>query len=180
MQWRNTFSNYGFVTKVLHWLLFVLITLLIVGGLSTDDMPKSAEKAQYIAIHRSLGITVLVLVCFRLFWRWSNPVPPQPLGTARWQIAMVHFNHYGLYLLMLAQPVSGLLMSQAEGHAVEYFGLFTWPTLIAPDKVMGEIYEQAHGIIWAILSIFAGWHVIAALYHHWVRKDDVLRRITTG
>jgi cytochrome b561 len=71
-------------------------------------------------------------------------------------------------------------MSQAEGHPVEYFGLFTWPALVAPDHAMGEIYEQAHGIIWAILSAFAGWHVIAALYHHWVRKDDVLRRITTG
>jgi cytochrome b561 len=177
MSWRNTDNNYGRISKIFHWLLFLLIVMMIVGALSTEDMPKGPEKADLIQIHKSLGATILLLVCLRLFWRLVNPVPQAPADAPRWQRTLALLNHYGLYLLMLAQPLSGILMAQAEGHQVAPFHWFTLPQLVAPDQARAEFYGTLHGSLWIALATLAALHVVAAFYHHWLRRDDVLRRM---
>lgn len=179
MSWRNTDNNYGRISKIFHWVLFVLIAMMIIGALSTADV-KGPEKADLIQTHKSLGATILLLVCLRLFWRLTNSVPRQPEGTPAWQRILAALNHYALYLLMLAQPITGILMTQAKGYSVEPFGLFTLPTWIAPDEAKHEFYEGMHEALWITLVTLVALHVAAACYHHWVKRDGVMRRMLNG
>lgn len=176
MSWRNTDNNYGRISRIFHWVLFGLIAMMVIGALSTADI-KGPEKADLIQTHKSLGAAILLLVGLRLLWRFANVVPSQPEQAPPWMRALAVISHYALYLLMLAQPVSGILMSQAEGHAVRPFGWFTWPTWVAPDKAQAEFYGNIHGAVWIALVTLVAVHITAALYHHWGRRDDVLRRI---
>lgn len=179
MSWRNTNNNYGRISKLFHWVLFVLITMMVIGALSTADV-KGPEKAELIQTHKSLGATILILVALRLVWRATNPSPRQPEGTPGWMRVLALLNHCALYLLMLAQPISGILMVQAHGHGVQPFGWFTWPTWVAPDKARAELFESIHEALWIALVTLAALHIVAAFYHHWARRDGVLRRMFAG
>ena len=180
MKWRNTDDSYGRISRIFHWLLFLLIAMMIIGALSTEGMPKGPEKAGFVQIHKSLGATILLLVALRLLWRALNPLPRSPLGAPHWQTILARLNHYALYLAMLAQPISGILMSQAAGRPVRPFGLFTLPALVAPDKSLAHALGNVHGTVWIILVTLVALHVIAVLYHHWGRRDAVLRRMLVG
>jgi len=180
MSWRNTDNNYGRISRVFHWVLFALIAMMVIGALSTEDMPKGPEKAELIQIHKSLGATILLLVVLRLFWRLINPVPNQPDASPPWQRVLATANHYALYLLMLLQPVSGIAMVQAEGHSVSPFGLFTLPAWVAPDETRADFYGSVHGLVWIALVTLVAVHALAAAYHHWIKRDRVLRRMLAG
>lgn len=180
MGWRNTPTSYGWPSKALHWLLFLLVWSMIIGALSTEGMPKGPEKLQLMLLHKSLGTLILLLAVARLLWRWANPVPTQPVDTPRWQRATAALTHYALYLLVFAQPFSGILMSQADDRPVVFFGWFELPRIIEPNERLGELFDAAHGSIWIALIVVTALHVAAACYHHWWRRDDVLRRMTTG
>ena len=88
--------------------------------------------------------------------------------------------HWLMYVVMLAQPVTGMLMSQAAGYPVSFFGLVEVPTVVAESEALAEQLHEAHERIWILLAVFVLLHIGAAFYHHFVRKDDVLRRMGYG
>jgi len=175
---KNTDTTYGAVARGFHWLLFVLLTIAVIVGNLLDEIPKGPTKIEVIGLHKSLGVLILALVLLRLAWRLMNVRPADPTGTPPLQNKLAHAVHWLLYAVMLLQPISGILMSQVEGHPVGFFGLFQLPTLLAKNEALSPILNGAHATIWVVLVVLVIGHAAAALYHHYVMKDDVLRRMS--
>jgi cytochrome b561 len=176
---RNTVSTYGSVSKFLHWLLFILLAGLVITGLGEDVFGESLESV-VMGLHKAVGVVVLLLVVVRILWRFANPSPALPATAAAWENLLARLTHFALYVLMLAQPLTGVLMAQFKGRAIDVFGLFSIPALVAKDKATSHFFEELHEGGWILLTVLVGLHVAAALYHHFVRRDDVLLRMTRG
>lgn len=180
MAWRNTGSVYGLFARILHWSMGVLIITMLAVGLYMEDLPNSPDKFELYGLHKSIGVLLLALVIIRFTWRQKNPIPALPHEMPNIIKLGAHVTHGMLYTLMLLMPLIGWGMSSAGGHPVSFFGWFTLPPLVAPDKELGSQLAFLHyaGGILLITLILA--HVSAAIYHHFIRKDHVLKRMLIG
>lgn len=170
-------ASYTRVAKALHWLMAVLIMGLLVLGLYMHELPLSPRKLQLYAWHKWAGVTVFLLLWLRLAWRVTHRPPPWPEAMPRRLQQLAHAGHALLYVLMLLIPLSGWLMSSAKGVPTVWFGLWPLPDLIAPDRQWGLWLQQAHQALNLVLMLTLAGHVGAALWHHFVLKDDTLRRM---
>ena len=177
MQVRNTAAGWGAVSKFLHWIIVLLIITQYVLAEVADEMPLGFGKFETYARHKSIGITILGLAVLRLFWRWLNPTPELPNTLKPYERFLARAVHFGLYGFLFAQPITGWIMSNAENFPVSYFGWFTLPDLVAPDKAFGDFMEEVHETIFKCMLVLASLHVAAALKHHFWLKDDVLKRM---
>ena len=177
---KNNSTAYGTVSRTFHWLLFLLLTFAIVMGNLLAAMPKGAEKLQAAGMHKSFGVVLLMLILARFIWRQMNSVPKLPDGTTTGQAMLAKGMHWFLYLLMFAQPLSGILMSQAGGFPVSFFGLFEFPVLIEKDPEIAKFFRTMHGTIWIVLIVAVLGHAGAALHHHFIKRDSVLKQMTRG
>lgn len=161
----------------LHW----LVALGIIGtfglGFYMADLPLSPDKLKLYSWHKWAGVTLFLLAVLRLGWRISHRTPPLPAGTPAWQVLVAHVTHWALYFLMLAIPVSGWLMSSAQGFPVVWFGIVPLPDLVGRDKALGELFLQMHVIMNYTLLALVVLHAAAALKHHFIDRDDILRRM---
>ena len=180
MQWRNDASRYGALSQGFHWVIAALIVALFLIGWYMEDLPLGPDKIRIYNLHKSIGVLVLALATLRLFWRLASPPPSLPSEMASWQKGAAAASHFLLYLLIFAQPVIGILHSNAANFPIVVFGSVTLPSLIGPDEATKGLLGAAHFWgSWAILGIVVV-HVLGALYHHIVLKDDVLRRMLPG
>jgi len=163
MQVRNTTARWGSVAQFLHWLIVALIITQLVLALIASELHGMAKLAT-LARHKSVGITILMLAVVRLLWRLGNPTPPLPLTLK-------------LYVLIFAMPLSGWIMSSARGFPVSWFSLFQLPDLVAKNRPLYEAMLTTHGVLACALVAIATLHALAALKHHFVLKDTVLRRM---
>lgn len=188
MQLTNTPNRYGGVTQLLHWLIVVLIiaqwTLAeLAHEAGHDKAAHPAEALHQLALlarHKSIGLTIFALALVRLVWRFLSPPPPFPPAMPRWQVIGAKLTHFAFYALLLLLPISGLVMSAASNYPVSYFGWFTIPNVVAPDEALKDIMKERHEMLFDILMAFAVVHVIAALKHQFVDRDNVLRRMLPG
>lgn len=179
---KNTDTSYGTVAKAFHWGMFLIILGMVIIGNYMHDLPADTpEQMVYkfglYANHKSFGILILVLVILRLGWRMINPVPKMPDSMSRIESLSAHAMHMLLYIIMLVQPLFGWLMSSYGGHPVKFFGL-DLPALADKDKAMGEFFHEAHELTAMLLIAAFSIHVGAALFHHYIRKDDVMDRMS--
>jgi len=177
MQVRNTAVRWGTVSKFLHWIIVLLIITQYVLAEVAEDLPLGLQKFETYARHKSIGITILGLAVLRLLWRWLNPTPELPGTLKPYERFLARVTHFGLYVFLFAQPLTGWIVSNAENFPVSYFGWFTLPDLVAPDKEFGEFMEKVHGTIFKCMLVLATLHIAAALKHHFWLKDDVLKRM---
>jgi cytochrome b561 len=177
MQLKNDESRYGVVAQLFHWAIVVLIIVQFILANRQHDLPLGPAKIAVLAQHKSFGITILGLVLMRLIWRWLNPVPAEPLDIPHWQRIAARVSHLGLYALLLITPVVGWLMSSARNFPVSWFGLVTLPDFIEPDRPTYEFLHETHELLAQTLFWLALLHVAAALKHHFIDKDNVLRRM---
>jgi cytochrome b561 len=129
-------------------------------------------------MHKSFGVVLLLLILARLAWRLINVTPKDPEGLPAIQRLMAHAMHWVLYVLMFAQPLSGILMSQAAGYPVSAFGLLELPVLLDKDPSLAQFFRGAHGTVWILLVVAVIGHAGAALHHNFIRKDDVLKKMS--
>jgi cytochrome b561 len=169
--------KYKSTAKLLHWLIALLVFGLLAVGLYMTGLKTTPQKIQLYMTHKSVGLTVLLLMCGRLLYRWRNPAPALPEAMPAWQKHMAALTHVMLYLLLLAMPISGWLMNSASGFPMKYFGWFRVPDLIARDAERLAFFKAAHEYIAWSLMAFIVLHVLAALKHHFLNRDDVLRRM---
>lgn len=172
-----TQARYSRPAAWLHWLAAALILCAFPLGVYMHELALSPTKLQLYAYHKWLGITVLLLFLPRLavrLWR----APPADLAAPAWQVRLAHLTHRLLYLLLLAVPVSGWLMSSAKGFTVVYLGILPLPDLVAKDRALGDALAQVHEALNITLLALVALHVAAALKHHFVDRDATLRRMS--
>lgn len=177
---RNTSSAYGSVAKWLHWLAAIGIFMLIWLGLQQAGMERGPEKVEVRALHASVALIVLALMTVRLVWRFLNGVPAHPDGMPGWQRMTSTLVHWGLYISVFVQLISGAITVASGGNALPFFGLFSIALPIVENDESHEFWEEIHEFSWIIIAVFLALHVLGALYNHFVLKNDVLRRMTIG
>ncbi len=173
-------QTYNGIAKTLHWLVFALMSCAFVVGFYMADLPLSPTKLQLVSWHKWTGVTIFLLVLLRLSWRLMNPPPPQTAPMPAWQLQASEMMHRMLYLLMLAMPLSGWLMSSAKGVPTVWFGLIQLPDLLEKNKALGKALEEVHSMLGFIILAFVAVHVAAALKHHFIARDNVLARMLPG
>jgi cytochrome b561 len=177
MNFRNTTRYWGAVSKTLHWVIVVLIINQAVIASRAEGLPLGPDKLQALGLHKSLGMTILGLAIIRLVWRWLNPVPTLD-GLARtWERVAAHLSHFLLYALIFAVPLSGWLMSSARNFPVSWFGVFQFPDLVEPNKQFYELMHDLHPLLFSALVLVALAHIAGALKHHFIDKNEVLKRM---
>lgn len=175
----NTPERYDGTAITLHWLMAALMIGLFGLGLVLEEFPKGDLRTQMFGLHKAFGTLALVLVVARLTWRLTHPAPTLPATMPRLETNLARLGHVALYALMIALPLSGIVMSQAGGREVSMFGLVV-PTLVQPNHDLKEACEEVHEILAWTLAMVVGGHLLAALRHHFMLKDDVLARMLPG
>lgn len=172
----KTEEEYSAVSKALHWATALLIFGLVLVGLFMGDLPASPEKFQIYGLHKSFGLVVLIFVIFRLLWRFISPAPDALKTQAHWEHLLAKIVQFVLYLLMLGLPLSGVLMSNAGGHPVVFFGIDV-PVLIEKDKAVFNIMREAHEVFAFGLLTALGLHIAGAFKHFALDKDTTMARM---
>lgn len=182
--------RYGGVAIALHWLIALLVIANLCIGEYFGDLPKSDPSLfALVQFHKSVGLTVLVLSIARLAWRLGHAVPPLPASMNAVLRVLARTTHVLLYVLIIIIPLSGWAMVSASplGLPTMYFGLFQWPHLPVLSHLTRAQKMPLHRDLMAIHATLAtsaiiliSIHVLAALYHQFVRRDNVLRRMLPG
>lgn len=171
-------QRYTATAKILHWLMALLIIGTFALGWTMVDMPGiTPTKLKYFNWHKWAGVTVLLLATIRVLWRLAHPAPPLPASMPNWQKKVAEITHYLLYACLFAVPLSGYFYSLASGFKVVYLGLLPLPVLIGPDPELKEQLETLHYLLNVTLATLVAAHVGAALQHHFIHRDGVLRRM---
>jgi cytochrome b561 len=168
-------TPYGAIARLLHWAMFALITVQVVGGLAIEWFPRaSAGRAFVLEWHMTLGIVALLLALARVFRRLAER--GVPVEGPAWQQRLASIAHAALYALRVAVPLVGYALADARGRGIPFFGL-AMPEWIATDRDLAHTLEDVHSTLaWVLVGVVAV-HAAAALYHHFVRRDDTLRRM---
>jgi len=170
-------ARYTPAAIALHWIVALAIIANLALGLYTVGLPLSPRKLQLFSYHKWIGATVLMLAAARLLWRLGHPAPPLPAAMPAWEKRAAHASHILLYVLFFAAPLTGWLFSSAAGFQTVYLGLVPIPDLLHKDKALADALRLAHKSINYTMATLIVIHAAAALKHHFVDRDDVLRRI---
>jgi cytochrome b561 len=174
---RNTTASWARVSRYLHWIMAVLLVGQVLLGRYANALERSPEKLSLMTWHKSIGISLLLLVSVRFIWVRINPAPGAVPGTARWARYASGLSHATLYVLMAAIPLTGWLMNSAKNIPFRLFRVVPWPNLMEPDARLGRIFESWHSQLVTILTVLVCIHVTAALWHHFFRRDATLKRM---
>lgn len=177
--------RYHPVAQVLHWLIALGILVLIGLGLAMDHLTLSPARVfGFYRLHKSIGITVLLLVILRILWRITHHAPPLPGGMPRGERLAAQATHGVLYGLQLLMPLSGwaLVSASAFGIPTILFGVLHWPDL---PGLADNPHKAAIEALLTTLHHWGGWvfaalvvlHAAAALRHHLLLRDDNLLRM---
>ncbi|MBP6723251.1 MAG: cytochrome b/b6 domain-containing protein [Halioglobus sp.] len=177
MTLKNSSTRWGVVSMLLHWTVVLLIIAQFVMANIAGDLPLGMQKLAWLARHKSVGITILGIAIIRLAWRLLSPGPALPSKLGPLERVLAATTHIGLYLVLFLMPLSGWLMSSAKGYPVSWFNLLQLPDLVAKNEDTFKILEACHGILALALVVLALLHVAGALKHHFVYRDDVLKRM---
>lgn len=175
----NTPTHFSPLLRVLHWLMAILLlAMLFIGVSMVGDL--SPRHSTLVALHKPLGVTLLVLVLIRLAVRLAGPLPPLPGDMPGWQQRIARLSHLLLYALMIALPLVGWAMQSAGDYPVVLHESLLLPSIVPPDARLYASLRLAHTVLAYLLFISILVHLAAALYHALIRRDGVLSSMTTG
>lgn len=180
MALRNTAFEWGWLSRALHWLIALGIFWLIWLGLEQADLPRGDEKTAIRATHASWALLVFTLMSIRLVWRFMNPTPAHPDGMPGWQQVTATLVHWAIYIAVFLQLVAGAMTTATGDKPLPFFGLFSIPLPVEASRDGHEFWEEIHEFTWKPLAALIVLHFAAALYNHFVQKNDVLKRMTVG
>jgi cytochrome b561 len=177
MSLRNSNERWGPVSQLLHWLIVILIVVMAYLGLTMVDLPTTPHKIFVYMLHKSIGITILVLVALRLAWRLYAGRPGELPGIPTWQSRIATLTHAALYLLLFALPVSGWVLNSSTGFPLRWFNLMNLPAIAGKSESLHSLARPLHEVLfWALLVLVLA-HAAAAIYHHLFQRDDTLVRM---
>jgi len=160
-------------SRLFHWISAILLLVTWIMMLLYINFDSSV----YIGLHKAFGISLLFWMIARVINRVFTKAPP-PVPMPKWQLLMSKLSHFVLYALLIAMPLAGLMMSVYGGRPVDIFGLFEIPVFVTPDRSAARFYNDIHtDIIWPMIIAFTLIHIGAALYHQFVKKDNLISRM---
>jgi len=178
---NGSIRRYTKPAMALHWLVGILVLGMIGLGLYMGDIPKGTpERTFFFNLHKSIGVTVAILVLLRLLWRTRHPPPPLPAFLPAWQVLGSKINHALLYLCLVLMPLSGFSASQFTKYGVTYFGLFKIPPLGWENREIYSFLQGIHGVTATLLIVLVAIHILAALKHLLINRDGVFQRMLPG
>lgn len=181
MQVRNTVASYGFIARGLHWMIVAGIVAQYFLAEAGESKKAAAVPMSAMDWHISLGVTLLALAVIRLLWRLFDRTPAWPAQMRGYEKLLASIVHVAFYVLLFAVPISGWLLASVEGESLSLFGWFDLPALGAAGSEQREhLMEEVHEVLFNALVVLAVVHVAAALKHHFVDRDNVLRRMLPG
>lgn len=178
MAYRNNSVAYGSVTKFLHWLIFFLLFFMLVFGYFLEEVPAAYRPITY-NLHKLTGLLILSLMVLRLCWTLFNTKPLLPVGTPNWQRHAERGVHFLIYIAVIGMPLSGWIGSIAGGRP-PHIGDFLFNLPIESSKVLAGNAFEIHGILAIAIIVLVSLHILAALYHYLIKKDNVLQRMLPG
>ncbi|CAN7652605.1 cytochrome b [Pseudomonas sp. TUM22785] len=173
-------SRYGKLSIALHWLMLLLIAAVYATIELKGNFPKGSETRELLKQwHFMLGLSVFALVFVRIAARFLSPTPPITPTPPAWQNALAKLAHLALYGLMLGLPFAGWLILSAAGKPIPFFGLELPPLIDKNPDLAGQI-KEVHETVAVLGYWLIGLHAVAALFHHFISKDDTVRRMLPG
>ena len=155
----------------IHWILAALVACQLWLGYEFHGMPKGPERGEMFMWHKTVGAAILLLTLARLVIRYLNPPPPYPSDLPKWKRALAVWTHRAFYFLLLALPLTGLMLVSKGGATTELLGGIPFPTVPLPE--LGETHEPLVFAFWALFAV----HVLAALKHQFIDKDATAGRM---
>ena len=174
---KNTTDSWGAIAKSFHWVIALLILGQLALGTIAEGYRLSPLKLDLFVWHKSIGVTVLLLVILRALWRLNNPPPRSPDGIPAWETTAARIGHALLYLLMFAVPLTGWWVSDATRIPFKAFWLVPMPDLIAANRDMSDLAADVHGALTKLLLLVVVIHIAAALRHHFFLHNRILSRM---
>jgi cytochrome b561 len=186
MSIRNTASRYGFVAQSLHWLVAIGIVVQYFLAEAVEESEGSAVNPFGAeGVHRALGMTILALAVLRLAWRLIELPPARPPSMKAYELMLARAAHAAFYVLLFAVPLTGWALATAEGHGLSFLGWFDLPAFkpvthaplpgLEGGALSKDQLEELHEVLFNILAALAALHIVAALKHHFIDHDGVLR-----
>jgi cytochrome b561 len=167
-------AHFSAMMRAIHWLTLVLIAAAYGAAWIAHSGLAGEWFRPIFDLHRSLGLTVLVLTAFRLVWRRYSRIPRLPADLSPLQKVAARGTEALLYLLLFLQPLLGLLQTSARGQAVNFYFFISLPPVIGTDRPLARQLHDLHALSAEALLILIALHSAAALFHHFIRGDDVL------
>lgn len=181
MKMKDKTAGYTGTAKMLHWLIVALLIVQFIIAWTMPDIRRDTPLTTIIDLHFSFGMLILFVVVIRLGWRATHTQPEPEDGLPPLQVASAQAVHWLLYLLLFVVPILGWINASWRGYPVTLFGLFEMPQLVAKHAPGWGVTGDIHGFLAEyVLLALVGLHVAAALYHHFIRRDGVLRRMLPG
>ena len=164
-------------TRLMHWLTFGLMLAVFILAFSIDLAASRSSHMAILQAHRLTGLTIWLVTLFRLAWRQNVSYPDWPSDMAKAMQVLAKATEYSLYAILLLQPILGLLQTNAHGDRVSLWFFGTLPALIGEDRAFAHQLLTVHEVVgFSLLGVIA-LHVSAALFHHFIRRDDILVRM---
>jgi len=171
----NTTTHYGSISKIFHWLIFLLVVGMLLVGFFMEDITDPNLRSTVINLHKLNGLLILVLMILRICWALVNP-KPRLEDMPAWQRVLAHSVHILLYVFLIAMPIAGWLMTVYGGKPPH---LFHWALNLPlqENKLLKEFFKWLHYQLALIIIIFVSLHTFAALYHYFIKKDGIMQRM---
>ncbi|MBR0696398.1 cytochrome b [Bradyrhizobium lablabi] len=174
----NTSSRWGTLARAFHWVLGIAIIGMIAYGWWMNHIPARPDRFFYRSIHADIGYLILLLTALRLLWRGVNPTPALPDDVPGWQRIAARVSHGALYAVTILVIMLGWAHSGASSRDYSsFFGLFHVPQFTSPDREAARAYEHRHIFFAYVLLALIALHVVAAAFHHFVRRDRIASRM---
>jgi len=168
------------VARIFHWLTAALVLTMLPIGVAMASFDLGPVEDTLYHLHRSIGALVLVITVVRLINRLGNPAPPLPADMPAFQQFAAHATHWGLYALLIVQPIVGWIATSAYRAPVLFFWLFELPPIWPENRPFSEAMFTVHRSLGILIALLICAHIGAALYHHFILKDRVLGRMVSG
>lgn len=173
-------QRYNRVQQAFHWLVVALILVQLSTKLILPYvLPESAQR-DLNAWHISFGTTILLVMLLRLGWRLTHPVPPSPSDLSLGLRTLSRATHYAFYAVLIVLPLLGWAAASAYGAQVKLFGFIHLPALSGKDIELGKVIGRMHGVVALSLLGLMALHISGVLYHAFIKKDGVAKRMLPG
>lgn len=175
MQLKNTHYRYGVISITLHWFSALLIIFTFAIGFYLDSLSWGIEKFDLVDIHASIGFLIIFFILLRLLWRFYSPLPSSII-TNKTHTFGVNVMHFIMLLMLTALFFSGYIMLSSGGNPITLFGTLSMPDLPANNGIAKQFRRFHEIVVWVFIGLLSV-HVLAALFHHFIKRDSTIKRM---